>query len=104
MGNLSGPGSKPVTEATAYFAKDARRRHACMGAQRRESPLPAMCGVATVRVSGHRAWRSGGKPDRTLLNDPRAIGLMKSNHAVVRAAYGWGRMHRSFEAGATASV
>lgn len=72
-------------------------KYAWIDAQRREFPLPDMCEVLTVSISGYRAWRSGGKPDRTRLNDPQAVALMKSIHAEVKAAYGSRRMHRELQ-------
>ena len=69
-------------------------KYAWIDAQRREYPLPDMCEVLTVSISGYRAWRRGGKPDRTRLTDPQAVALMKSIHAEVKAAYGSRRMHR----------
>jgi len=56
-----------------------------------------MCEVLTVSISGYRAWRPGGKPDRTRLSDPQAVALIESIHAEVRAAYGSRRMHRELQ-------
>ena len=72
-------------------------KYAWIDAQRREFPLPDMCEVLAVSVSGYRAWRRGGKPDRTRLSDPQAVALIKSIHAEVRAAYGSRRMHRELQ-------
>jgi len=52
-------------------------------AQRREYPLPDMCEVLAVSISGYRAWKRGGTPERTRLTDPQAVALMKSIHASV---------------------
>ncbi len=60
-------------------------KYAWIDAQRREFPLPDMCEVLAVSISGYRAWRRGGKPDRTRLSDPQAVALMKSIHAEVKA-------------------
>lgn len=56
-----------------------------------------MCEVLAVNVSGYRAWRRGGTPDRTRLTDPQVVALMKSIHAEVKAAYGSRRMHRELQ-------
>ena len=56
-----------------------------------------MCAVLAVSVSGYRAWRRGGKPDRTRLTAPQTVALMKSIHAEVKAAYGSRRMHRELQ-------
>ena len=36
-------------------------------------PLPNLCEVLDVSVSGYRAWKRGGKPERTRLTDPQAV-------------------------------
>jgi transposase InsO family protein len=72
-------------------------KYAWIDAQRRDYPLPDMCEVLTVSISGYRAWRRGGKPDRTRLSDPQALALLKSIHAEVRGAYGSRRMHRELQ-------
>ena len=60
--------------------------------------------MLAVSISGCRAWRSGGNPDRTRLTNPQAMALMKSIHAEVRAAYGSRRMHVSCRAVGTESA
>jgi transposase InsO family protein/transposase-like protein len=72
-------------------------KYAWIDAQRRQYPLPDMCEVLAVSISGYRAWRRGGKPDRTRLTDPQAVALMKSICAEVKAAYGSRRMHRELQ-------
>ena len=72
-------------------------KYAWIDAQRREYPLPDMCQVLLVSISGYRAWRRGGKPDRTRLSDPQAVALMRSIHAEVKGAYGSRRMHREMQ-------
>jgi hypothetical protein len=66
---------------------------AWIDAQRREYPLPDMCEVLTVSVSGYRAWRRGRTPGSTRLNDTQAVALMKAVHAETKGAYGSRRMH-----------
>ena len=72
-------------------------KYAWIDAQRSTYPLPDMCEVLSVSISGYRAWRRGGKPDRTRLSDPQAVVLMTSIHAEVKAAYGSRRMHRELQ-------
>jgi hypothetical protein len=72
-------------------------KYAWIDAQRREYPLPDMCEVLAVSISGYRSWRRGGKPDRTRLTDPQAVALVKSIHAEVKGAYGLRRMHRELQ-------
>jgi putative transposase len=72
-------------------------KYAWIDAQRRDYPLPDMCEVLSVSISGYRAWRRGGKPDRTRLSDPQAVALMRNIHAEVKGAYGSRRMHREMQ-------
>ena len=72
-------------------------KYAWIDAQRADYPLPDMCEVLTVSISGYRAWRRGGTPDSTRLNDAQAVALMKAIHAEVKAAYGSRRMHRELK-------
>ncbi|WP_442763450.1 IS3 family transposase [Malikia spinosa] len=120
-GKLVGAGAKPVTpeqmELSRLRAENARLKmhveifkksdgvlcegcavkYAWIDTQRREYPLPTLCEVLAVSVSGYRAWKRGGKPERTRLTDPQAVALMKSIHAQVKAAYGSRRMHRELQ-------
>jgi len=65
----------------------------------REDPTAHMymCEVLAVSISGYRAWKRGGKPDRTRLTDPQAVALMKSIHAEFKGAYGSPRMHSELQ-------
>ena len=51
-------------------------KYAWIDAQRLQYPLPNLCEVLDVSVSGYRAWKRGGKPERTRLTDPQAVALM----------------------------
>ncbi len=55
-------------------------KYAWIDAPRRCNPLPDMCELLAVSISGYRAWRWGGKPDRTYLTNPQAVAWMKSIH------------------------
>ena len=79
-------------------------KYAWIDAQRRHYPLPEMCQVLAVSISGYRAWRRGGSPARTRLTDPQVVALIKSIHAEVKGAYGSRRMHRELQGAATALV
>jgi putative transposase len=72
-------------------------KYAWIDAQRREFPLPDMCDVLAVSISGYCAWRRGGTPDRTRLTDPLAVALIKIIHAEVKASYGSRRMHQELQ-------
>jgi transposase InsO family protein len=72
-------------------------KYAWIDAQRRDYPLPDMCEVLGVSISGYRAWRSGGTPSSTRPNDAQATTLIKAIHAEVKGAYGSRRMHRELK-------
>lgn len=54
--------------------------------------LAEMCAVLGVSVSGYRAWRRGGKPDRKRLTDTQLLALIEAIHAELKGAYGSPRM------------
>lgn len=72
-------------------------KYAWIDAQRAEFPLPDMCEVLAVSVSGYRAWRRGGTPESARLSDAQAAALIKAIHAEVKGAYGSRRMHRELK-------
>lgn len=72
-------------------------KYAWIDAQRADYPLPDMCEVLAVSVSGYRAWRRGGTPGSSRLSDAQAAALMKAIHAEVKGAYGSRRMHRELK-------
>jgi transposase InsO family protein len=66
--------------------------------------LAEMCEKLNVSVSGFRAWKRGGKPDRKRLTDAQMLALIQSIHAEFKGAYGSPRMteelrQRGFSAG-----
>ena len=56
--------------------------------------LAEMCAVLEVSVSGYRAWKRGGKPDRKRLSDSQMRALIQAIHAEHKGAYGSPRMVR----------
>lgn len=72
-------------------------KYAWIDAQRRDYPLPDMCDVLSVSISGYRAWRRGGTPSSTRPNDTQATTLIRAIHAEVKGAYGSRRMHRELK-------
>jgi len=72
-------------------------KYAWIDAQRRQYPLPDMCHVLAVSLSGYRAWKRGGQPERTRLTTAQAVALLKSLHAEVKGAYGSRRMHAELQ-------
>ena len=68
-------------------------KYAWIERHRRTYPLPALCRVLAVSISGFRAWADGGTPDRQGLTDTQALVLIRTVHQEVRQAYGARRMH-----------
>ena len=62
--------------------------------KRREFTLAEMCGVLDVSVSGYRAWKSGGKPERKRLTDAQMLALIRAIHVEFKESYGSPRMFR----------
>lgn len=48
----------------------------------------AMCDVLDVSVSGYRAWRRGGTPNRKRLTDSPMRALIRALHAELKGVYG----------------
>lgn len=72
-------------------------KYAWIDAQRADYPLPDLCEVLSVSVSGYRAWRRGGSPDTKRLSTAQAVALIKAIHAEFKGAYGSRRMHRELQ-------
>ena len=60
--------------------------------------LAELCAVLEVSVSGYRAWKHGGKPDRKRLTDAQLLALIQAIHAELRGAYGSPRMIKELRA------
>ncbi len=78
-------------------------KYAWIDAQR-EFDLSLMCSVLDVSVSGYRAWRRGGTPNRKRLTNAQMVALIRAIHAELKGAYGSPRMvlelrARGFSAG-----
>jgi transposase InsO family protein len=69
-------------------------KYAWIDANRLSYALNEMCGVLDVSISGFRAWKRGGTPERKRLTDAQMIALMKAIHEELKAAYGSPRMMR----------
>jgi putative transposase len=61
-------------------------------------PRVTLCDVLDVSVSGYRAWKRGGRPDRKHLTDTQMLALIRAIHAEIRGAYGSPRMVRELRA------
>lgn len=73
-------------------------KYAWIDAHRKAYPLPAMCGTLTVSISGYRAWRRGGSPQRKRLTDAQMLALIQAIHKALKGAYGSPRMVRELRA------
>jgi putative transposase len=69
-------------------------KYAWIDAHRAEFSLTEACSVLDVSVSGYRAWKRGGTPDRKRLTDAQLLALIRAIHAEVKRAYGSPRMTR----------
>lgn len=73
-------------------------KYAWIAAQGKAFPLTDMCRMLEVSLSGYRAWKRGGTPDRQRLTDSQMLALIQSIHAELRGAYGSPRMVRELRA------
>ena len=73
-------------------------KYAWIDAQRRDFDLAEMCVVLDVSVSGYRAWKGGGKPERKRLTDTQMLALIRAIHAELKGAYGSPRMVKELRA------
>jgi putative transposase len=79
-------------------------KYALMQAHHPEFGLKEMADALVVSVSGYRAWKGGGTPDRKRLSDAQMVALIQAIHAEFKGAYGSPRMVRELrERGFSAS-
>jgi putative transposase len=69
-------------------------KYAWIDAHRTAFVLAEACSVLDVSVSGYRAWKRGGTPERKRLTDAQLLVLIRAIHAEVKRAYGSPRMTR----------
>ena len=69
-------------------------KYAWIDKQRKAFPLPAMTEALAVSVSGYRAWKRGGLPNRKQLTDAQLLALIQTIHRELKGAYGSPRMVR----------
>ncbi len=69
-------------------------KYAWIEAERKAYPLPGMCEVLSVSISGYRAWKRGGTPERKRLTDAQMLALIQAIHRELKGAYGSPRMMR----------
>jgi putative transposase len=49
-----------------------------------EATLRELCAVVDVSVSGFRAWKRGGTPNRKRLTDVQMVAVMRAIHAELK--------------------
>ena len=67
-------------------------KYAWIDTQRPYYALSEMCPVLEVSISGYRAWKRGGKADRSQLTDAQMLALIRAIHDELKGAYGSPRM------------
>ena len=73
-------------------------KYAWIDEQREAFGLDEMCVVLNVSVSGYRAWKRGGKPERKRLTDAQMLMWIQSIHVEFKEIYGSPRMVRELRA------
>jgi putative transposase len=59
-------------------------KYAWIAAQGKAFPWSEMCDVLDVSISGYRAWKRGGTPDRKRLTDSQMLALIRAIHAELK--------------------
>ena len=67
-------------------------KYAWIETERKQFPLPVMCEVLSVSISGYRAWKRGGKLNRKRLTDTQLLTLIRAIDKELKNAYGSPRM------------
>jgi putative transposase len=73
-------------------------KYAWIDGQRPAFDLSELCAVLDVSLSGYRAWKRGGTPNRKRLSDAQMLALIQAIHAELKGAYGSPRMVRELRA------
>jgi putative transposase len=73
-------------------------KYAWIDAHRQDFALADLCVALKVSVSGYRAWKRGGTPERLRLTDAQLVALIRAIHAELKGAYGSPRMVRELRA------
>ena len=73
-------------------------KYAWIAEQGKRFALAELCDALDVSISGYRAWKRGGTPDRKRLSDSQMLTLIRSIHAELKGAYGSPRMVRELRA------
>ena len=67
-------------------------KYAWVDGHRQTYELAEMCALLDVSISGYRAWKCGGQPDRKRLTEAQMLALIRAIHAELKGAYGSPRM------------
>jgi len=79
-------------------------RYAWIDAQTKQYALAELCAALEVSVSGFRAWKRGGTPQRKRLTANQTLAMIRAIHAEFKGAYGSPRIVRELrQRGYTAS-
>lgn len=73
-------------------------KYAWISRHDKQFELNALCQVLNVSLSGYRAWKGGGTPERKRLTDTQMLALIRSIHVELKGAYGSPRMVRELRA------
>jgi len=73
-------------------------KYAWIDTQRNVYPLPVMCKTLEVSISGYRAWKGGGTPNRLRLTDAQLLAVIHAIHTQIKGAYGSPRILREIRA------
>jgi transposase InsO family protein len=73
-------------------------KYAWIDTQRCGFDLAELCTVLDVSISGYRAWKRGGTPDRKRLANAQMLALIQAIHTELKGAYGSPRMVRELRA------
>ncbi len=68
-------------------SKGCSVKYAWIAEQGNTFALAEMCDVLDVSISGYRAWKRGGKPDRQRRSDRQMRALIRSIPAELKVAY-----------------
>jgi putative transposase len=69
-------------------------KYAWMDMNSKAYGLTEMCVVLDVSISGYRAWKRGGTPNRKRLTDTQTLAVIRAIHVELKGAYGSPRMIR----------
>jgi putative transposase len=73
-------------------------KYAWISQHDKQFELNVLCQVLNVSLSGYRAWKGGGSPERKRLTDTQMLALIRSVHVELKGAYGSPRMVRELRA------